>query len=302
MKTRKTHSPDSLGSAAAASSTQLTTALFKRFCRIAHDQAGISLKDGKEALVSARVSKRVRHLGLPSLRSYLEYLEADESGEELVHFLDVITTNFTRFFREPEHFDDLQRFVESRARRGQERFTIWCAAASTGEEPYTIAMSLKTLIEQLHLEVRILATDISTRVLHTAMEGRYSDKSIAELADRDRKRFFVREGRAGTADPTWLVRPELRSLIVFDRLNLAQPPFPMKGPFDVIFCRNVMIYFTPDVRATLVHEMERLLAPEGLLILGHAETLSGMKTALKPLRPSVYQKTAHAHRTHAARP
>jgi chemotaxis protein methyltransferase CheR len=267
----------------------LNPALFRKFCRIAREQAGIRLGKGKEALVSARVSKRVRKLGLPSIRAYLKYLEADETGEEIVQFLDVITTNFTRFFREPEHFEELKRFVVKRHQEGQREFKLWCTAASTGEEPYSMAMALKGLVDGLGIEFRILATDISTKVLGVARAGVYPDKCVTELPSKDRHRFFVKRRESDGKDVMWGVRPDVRERVVFDRLNLAQPPFPMKGPFDVIFCRNVMIYLEQQIRAGLVAEMERLLRPGGLLIVGHAETLTGIRSGLTLVRPSVYR-------------
>jgi len=267
----------------------LNPALFRKFCRIAHEQAGIHLKEGKEALVSARVSKRVRKLGLPNIRSYLKYLEADTTGEEVVHYIDVITTNFTRFFREPEHFEDLKRFVARKSQAGQNQFKLWCTAASTGEEPYSIAMALKDLVDAFGIEFRILATDISTKVLGVAREALYPEKCVSEISMRDRHKFFLKERGPDMKDTWWRVRPEVQARVVFDRVNLAQPPFPMKGPFDVIFCRNVMIYLDQEIRSNLVIEMERLLRPGGLLMVGHAETLTGIRSGLRLIRPSVYE-------------
>jgi chemotaxis protein methyltransferase CheR len=279
--------------AGASSLPVMERSIFRRFCQLAYQEAGIHLKEGKEALVSARVSKRLRALGLPDLRSYLDYLENDESGQELVHFLDVISTNFTRFFREPAHFELLRRTVQHWNRQGQHLFRVWSAAASSGEEPYSLAMVLLGLAETMPIDCRVLATDISSRMLSFARAGVYPDKAVAELPGVDRHKYFIRRGARGAADTTWEVRREVRARVAFHRLNLAAPPFPMRGPFDVVFCRNVMIYFDNPVRARLVAEIERLLRPGGLLVIGHAETLTAIKTNLRSRGPSVYVKDDH---------
>jgi chemotaxis protein methyltransferase CheR len=279
-----------MANAALIRTTGLNPALFRKFCRIAHEEAGLHLKDGKEALVSARVSKRMRTLGIANVRGYLRYLQEDPSGEEIVHFVDVVTTNYTRFFREPEHFNELKCFVERSAQAGQTRFKLWCAAAATGEEPYSMAMALAALIESARLDVRILATDISTKALRVAREALYPDKCVADIPTDVRRKSFVPCCDPPGNQPWWQVRPELRARVVFDRVNLSQPPFPMKGPFDAIFCRNVMIYLNQHVRSNLVTEMESLLRPGGLLVVGHAETLTGLRSGLTMIRPSVYQR------------
>jgi chemotaxis protein methyltransferase CheR len=220
----------------------------------------------------------------------LRYLEDDASGAELGHFLDAIATNFTRFFREPEHFTALTEFVQQSSARGQRHFKLWCAAASTGEEPYSMAMTLEDLAERNFLDFKILATDISQKVLTLARDATYSDKAVAPLTKAQRHKYFRKiEGPPGS-EPQWHLKPVITRRVTFHRLNLAKPPFPMRGPFDVIFCRNVMIYFDAQVRATLVGELERLLRPGGLLALGHSETLTGINHSLEMIRPSVYTR------------
>lgn len=263
--------------------------VFKKLCRIAYETAGINLKEGKETLVAARVAKRLRALGLASERDYLKYLESDASGKELVCFLDAITTNYTRFMREPDHFDTLSKMVSSGSLPARHRFHIWCAAAATGEEPYTIAITLLDAPGGRDLDFKILATDISTRALKAAIAGSYEEGVVEPLSRTQRTKYLHREENA-----RYLVRPEVKGRIVFRRLNLAKPPFPMKGPLDVVFCRNVMIYFDQAIRQTLVAEIERLLVPGGILFIGHSETLSGITTGLRAVRPSVYRKPAAA--------
>lgn len=261
----------------------METALFERFRSIAWKQAGIELREGKESLVAARVAKRLRALGLESEEAYLHRLETDVSGEELVQFLDVISTNFTSFFREPEHFELAVAEVERWKASGQKRFRFWSAASSSGEEPYSLAMALADPLGGA--DWRILATDISTRVLSHASAATYPAHQLRTIPAPLASRLVVRN-----ADGGFTIRPELAEHVVFKRLNLAQPPFPMQGPIDLVLCRNVMIYFDREVRQRLVSEIERLLKPGGLLMTGHSETLNGLRTGLVLLRPSVYRK------------
>jgi chemotaxis protein methyltransferase CheR len=264
--------------------------LFERFTALAYDKAGISIKPGKEALVQARVAKRLRALSLPGPEAYLGYLEQDQSGEELLRFLDVISTHFTSFFREPDHFELLATELEKLLARGQKRIRIWSAASSTGEEPYTLAMTALGVAGVDQADVKILATDIAADTLKQAAAGRYGASRVGPVPKALLGRFFDR--RADAADPDgeiYVVKPELRSLVTFGRLNLAQPPFPMKGPMDVVFCRNVLIYFDTPTRQRLLTAIEGLLAPGGLLCIGHTETLNGIRSRLKMVRPSVFR-------------
>jgi chemotaxis protein methyltransferase CheR len=261
--------------------------VFRRFCEIAYSQAGISIKEGKESLVSARVAKRVRSLGLSSEKEYLAHLEADETGDELVSFLDAISTNYTRFFREPDHFDAVATAVGRWSAAGQRRFKLWSAASSSGEEPYTLAI---TLLERCPgVEFELLATDISTRVLGRASAAVY-DAGIHETVARPLlDRYFVR-GHDADGDPTYTVAPAVRRRLLFRRLNLAEVPYPMRGPLDIVFCRNVMIYFDLAGRQKVVSEVERLLKPGGMFVVGHSETLEGTRSSLRRIGSSVFCK------------
>jgi chemotaxis protein methyltransferase CheR len=264
--------------------------VFRKLCQIAYDSAGISLREGKESLVSARINKRIRALGLASEKDYLEYLEGDESGEELIHFLDVISTNFTHFYRESEHFEILSRHLATLAETGQSRFRIWCAASSTGEEPYTIAITAAETLALENTDLRILATDISTRVLARAAHGVYEARALKDVPASAKLRYFSTDGRHNDETALYTVTDTLKQLLVFRRLNLATPPFPMKGGFDAIFVRNVMIYFDHATRARLIAECLRLLAPKGLLFVGHSESLSGIDAGLQKVASSVFSR------------
>jgi chemotaxis protein methyltransferase CheR len=264
--------------------------VFRALRDLAYEQAGIDIGDEKEPLVAARVGKRMRALGLGTEREYLDKLQADTTGGELVQFLDAISTNFTSFFRESEHFDQLASAIKSWHDQGQTRFRIWSAASSSGEEPYTIAIVLSELFRQAAVDFRILATDISTKVLGMAQQGRYAARQVQPVRKDLLERYFVRDGADRTGEATYEVVPSLKPHIAYRRLNLSRPPFPMSGPFDVIFCRNVMIYFDARVRQALVSEMERYLRPGGYLMVGHAETLSGLDTGLTLVTPSTYRR------------
>ncbi len=260
--------------------------VFRRFCEYALKEAGISLGPRKEALVAARVGKRMRALGLANEAAYLAYLEAEKTGQELIRFLDVISTNHTAFFREPDHFDLLRTLVTTWYSEGQRTLRIWSAASSTGEEPYSIAMTVRSAVTAPDLDFKLLATDLSTRVLAAAEAGIYSAERIEKVDRSLRQRFFVHLAKGSDE---YQVRPELRRDLVFRRLNLSQPPFPMRGPLDVVFCRNVLIYFDQPVRQRLISAIEGLLKPGGWLFIGHSETLAGIASNFRALRPSIFQ-------------
>jgi chemotaxis protein methyltransferase CheR len=262
----------------------MENSVFQRFCAHAHQQAGIALGPSKEALVTARVGKRMRALGLEDERSYLDYLESDQTGEELVQFLDVISTNHTAFFREPDHFDILRTILADWKRAGMQRLRIWSAASSTGEEPYSIAMTVLDTLDT-SVDFKVLATDISTRVLGVAEKAVYPAEKVAAIPRPLIARFFQRDGK----DPeSYRVCDQVKQQVVFRRLNLSQPPFPMRGPLDIIFCRNVLIYFDLEVRQRLLLAMQELLRPGGWLFLGHTETMTGVSTDFRMSRPSVF--------------
>lgn len=266
----------------------MDAALFRRFCDLAYQKAGIFLKEGKESLVAARIAKRLRVLGLVDDRQYLNYLEQDNSGDELVQFLDAISTNYTSFLREREHFDFLMDCIKKWISEGQHRIRVWCAASSSGEEPYSLAITILDAAGDQKIDLKILATDISTKVLSQASSGFYDSTRIEPLSALQRERYFIFKEKKANNEKIFEVRPEVKKKIVFKRLNLSQPPFPMSGPLDVIFCRNVMMYFDHRVRQGLVNELERLLSFHGFITIGHAETLNGLTTPLVPFRPSIY--------------
>lgn len=259
---------------------------FEKFRRLIHQTCGISLGETKDALLSSRVAKRMRQLGLSSHSDYFDVVVGDASGAEMQCLIDAVSTNVTSFFRETEHFEILANHLSSLVAAGQPRIHMWSAACSTGEEPYSMAMVASQVVGAT-AKVRILATDISAGALATAQAGRYP----AERVSRIPSQYAAGQLRVGP-DGDWHVSAAVRSMVAFSPINLAKPPFPMRGPLDVVFCRNVMIYFDRTTRQHLVREIERLLPPGGLLMLGHAESLAGVECSMKALAPAVYRKTA----------
>jgi chemotaxis protein methyltransferase CheR len=268
----------------------MDAAVFAQFREIVYKSSGIALSEGKESLVSARVAKRMRSLGLASHEEYLKYLRNDKTQAELVQLLDVISTNVTSFFRESDHFDFLTQLVSGWLAGGQRRFRFWSAASSTGEEPYTLAMVINEALRGYEVDWKILATDISTRVLDACRQGVYRQASIKTIPERLVKQYFEARKTGPDGEKEYAVKNELKSHISFQRLNLSTPPFPMNGPFDVVMCRNVMIYFDNHVRGNLLAEAYRLIKPGGFLMVGHAESLTGMMSRFKTVRPSIYSK------------
>ena len=275
-------------------SVELTDGQFNRISNLVKDLAGINLHDGKKELVKARLNKRLRTLGLKTFDQYIEYLRNDDGGSEIVLMLDAISTNLTSFFRENTHFNYLNetilpRVVANAHRTGNKRLRIWSAGCSSGEEPYTIAICLRENVPAPDSwDVRLLATDLSTRVLDRAVTGVYGEQRIKSVSRHIRAKYFSQIERQ--PDPLYKVNGSLRGWITFGRLNLMEP-WPMRGPFDVIFCRNVMIYFDKDTQNRLVNRFWDLLGQGGTLLIGHSESLTGVKHNFRYVQPTVYEKT-----------
>jgi len=230
----------------------------------------------------------MRTLKFDRHQEYFNYIIADTTGNEIIHLIDAISTNVTQFFRESHHFDFLADTILQWNKKGQKRFRFWSAGCSTGEEPYSLAMTLlETGIGQI-TDTRILATDISMKVLKHCINGEYSAQKMKDVSPMFRERYFDKEGVRESAQYT--VKPVLKNMITFKRLNLSVVPFPMQGPMDMIFCRNVVIYFDNTVRKKLLDEFYRLLKPGGYLMVGHAESLTGLLSNFKSVMPSVYAK------------
>jgi chemotaxis protein methyltransferase CheR len=272
----------------------LSDALFRKFAKLVYEKAGISLSDAKHELVRSRLLKRLRVLHISTFEDYYHYLsERDASGDELVHMLDSISTNKTDFFREIQHFDFLAEsvlpaIIERAHKTDLRRIRIWSAGCSSGEEPYTLAMVIRDIVDG-SWDTKILATDLSTRVLQTAYEGVYEEGRMAGVPAKYRTNCFEKERQS--SGNVFRVKPDLRKMITFRRLNLMDPTYPFSGKFDVIFCRNVMIYFDKPTQEELVNKFHRYLATGGYLFIGHSESLTSLKTPFQFVRPTVYMRT-----------
>ncbi|EAT12555.1 protein-glutamate O-methyltransferase CheR [Bermanella marisrubri] len=257
---------------------------FSRLSRIAFDVSGIVLSDAKKELVYSRIARRVRALGLSRFSEYCEYLDR-EKEKELNEFINSITTNLTSFFRESHHFEFLAKEIITQWRKNpKEPIRIWSSACSTGPEPYSIAITLRKNIKVDNLDIRILATDLDSDVLKKAKSGEYPLKEI-ELLPRDYHNCFYKNEDGAKAR----IKDEYKGLIQFNRLNLLGP-WPMKKKFDVIFCRNVVIYFNKDTQVELFNRLHDALKPNGYLMIGHSENLYGANHLFKPLGRTIYQK------------
>ncbi|MCF7886330.1 MAG: methyltransferase domain-containing protein [Candidatus Marinimicrobia bacterium] len=262
--------------------------LFNKIRKIVYDKSGINISEKKEALVSSRTRKRMRKLNIDDYQEYFDYLKQDESGKELVKFLDVISTNVTHFFRESEHFDFLADQFRKGIQQGQKKFRFWSAACSSGEEPYSMAMTLLEALNGESIDFKILGTDISTAVLANAMNGLYVEKKMNKIDKKLLKKYFIEENNGSLKK--YRASNKLKRLILFRRLNLSEIPFPIKSKMDIIFCRNVMIYFDQYHRSRLLKELYRLLKPGGYLITGHSESITGINRNFEVVRPSIYYK------------
>ena len=261
---------------------------FEAFRKLVYEKAGIALGEKKEALVAARLSKRMHLLNIDSFEDYMETIKADNTGNEIVQLLDSISTNVTHFFRENQHFDFIVPQIDNWYSQGQRKLRIWSAGCSSGEEPYTIAMTVLEALKGRTADIKILATDLSTRILTRAMSGVYGAKDVGKIPENYLKTYFNRSIEDNQTN--YQIIPQCRSIISFQRLNLLSMPYPMKGPFDLIFCRNVMIYFDNDMRKKLLEQYFKLLKTGGYLLVGHAESLTGMLSGFKSVKPSIYIK------------
>jgi chemotaxis protein methyltransferase CheR len=264
---------------------------FERVRGLIYKRAGISLADSKQEMVYSRLARRLRATGITSFAKYLDDLEAGRMPAEWESFTNALTTNLTSFFREAHHFPLLAEHVKKH--RG-ETLNIWCSASSTGEEPYSIAITVCEAFNTLSPPVHIIATDIDTNVLATAANGIYPIDRIDKLTLDQQRRFFLK----GKGDKAGLVRarPELRQLITYRQLNLLDDHWDIRGPFDVIFCRNVMIYFDKATQRKILSRFVPLMKPDALLFAGHSENFLYVSDALKLRGKTVYELDPAAHR------
>lgn len=261
---------------------------FRLLAKFAHDSAGIFLPDSKRNLVYGRLSRRLRALGLNSFREYYEYLSSNRS--EVQRFINAISTNLTKFFRESHHFRHFEQvIVASVSQDSPKKVRIWSAGCSTGEEPYTIAAVVNRKVSgRRNVDIRILATDIDTDVLATAIRGEYLESSIDDVPPAFREMFT--EKAAGNVDKVFIA-DDVRDFVRFRHLNLMES-WPFRGTFDAIFCRNVMIYFDAPTKARLLDRFAECLNPGGWLYIGHSESLTRSHPLLELEGKTIYRRRA----------
>lgn len=263
--------------------------IFEKFRSIIYRESGIVLPPEKLPLLSSRIQKRLSALGLKSERDYLDIIELDVSGDELVNLIDVVSTNVTHFYREEAHFSTYREILTALATTGKKEIKIWCAAASSGEEPYTLAIEAEEALKATAAKYKILATDICTKVLKVAMQASYGIEPTEKIPS-DLKRKYLHAVQLGGRN-IMQINEELTRNLLFKKLNLVSFPYPLRGPLDIIFCRNVMIYFDKPTRERIVNEFWRLTAPGGYLFLSHSENLLGIDHQFTKILGSVYRKS-----------
>jgi len=260
---------------------------FEFIQNLAYQETGILLPEKKKHMVYSRLCRRLRHLRLTNFTQYCQLIQQDQ--RELINFVNALTTNLTAFFREDHHFDYLEDYVvpEWQLRRSK-RLRIWSSACSTGEEPYSIAMTLAEHFSSPEWDLKILATDLDTNVLNKAAKGWYHDDKLTSLPQRYRAKY------AQSADNGIQMKKILQSMIHFKRLNLLGS-WPMSGQFDIIFCRNVLIYFDNETKAKIIARFRQQLASNGILIIGHSETLTNISEEFKLIGKTIYQPLGGDH-------
>lgn len=260
-----------------------TNSDFARIKALIYKHAGISLHDGKHAMVYSRISRRLRATGHNSFREYLDWLE-QTGGAEWQEFVNALTTNLTSFFREGHHFVELDRLVRA---AGPRDWKIWCSAASTGEEPYSIAMTMAEVLG-INGQFRVWSSDIDTKVLQTAARGVYKLESMKNVSTAQLQKYFLK-GKGNSAGMA-RVKPELQKHVEFFTLNLIEESWPLKEQFDIVFCRNVMIYFDAATQRQILARIHRVMKPQGTLFVGHSENFSDARTLFTLRGKTVYEK------------
>jgi chemotaxis protein methyltransferase CheR len=259
---------------------------FERVRRLIHSCAGISLSSAKQDMVYSRLTRRLRALKLSSFTEYLDRLEGN-GGAEWERFVNALTTNLTAFFREAHHFDALKQHVKAQQSRSAHPVRLWCSAASTGEEAYSMAIAMCELFDSLAPPVQILASDLDTEVLAVAAAGAYGAERVERMDSSRLHRYFVADESAPPGAVR--VRPELQKLLRFKPINLLRNNWQVSGPLDAIFCRNVMIYFDRSTQYGILKRFVPLLRPNGLLFAGHSESFMHAADLFRPLGRTVYE-------------
>lgn len=266
---------------------------YKYICDLVYEYSRINLGDNKKELVAARLGKRLRAYNFQTYEEYCHFLGTAEGKDELVHLVDAISTNHTQFFREIKHFEFLRTIALptwcGRLEKDKHQLNVWSAASSSGEEPYSLAIELSEFFSlKSGWSWQIEATDISTKILDRARSGVYPTDRITAIPQDALRRYFQKGTKQW--EGYFRVKQELRDRVHFTNLNLLQPSYPFTTPFHIIFCRNVMIYFDKPTQEELIAKLFQLILPGGYLMIGHSESLTGIRHDFKTLKPAVYQR------------
>lgn len=271
----------------------LSENIFKKLGSFIQSECGIKMPPGKRLMVQSRLMKRLRALEISSFEEYWAFIQSTEDKDEVINLINAVSTNKTDFFREPDHFKYLidtvlPELIKNRPSEIREPFKFWSAGCSTGEEPYTLAMVLSDFAEKNRsFKFKILATDISTKVIEHGRIAIYSKERIDPIPMKMKQKYLLKS--KDPANKVVRIIPKLRSKVIFRRLNFLDN-FRLKEKVEVIFCRNVVIYFDRDIQKKLVEKFYEQLIPGGFLFMGHSETINGLNTKFKTVAPTVYQK------------
>lgn len=270
---------------------ELTDKQFAKLSEFIYSNYGIKMPPVKKIMLQSRLHKRLKALGLPNFDEYLKYLFSDHAhNEEVVNMIDVVSTNKTDFFREPAHFDFLEESgLDAIVNKGVKNIKVWSAGCSSGEEPYTLAVCLHNYLSRYPgVDFSIVATDISTKVLKQAKTAVYAEDRINVVPLNLKKKYFLKS--KDRINPRVKVVEALRNKIVFQRLNFMDTSYSMNGPFDIVFCRNVLIYFDKSTQEAVINKLCGKLKPKGYFFLGHSESTAGLKVPLTQIKPTIFER------------
>ncbi len=274
---------------------KLSTSEFNKLSNFIFTEYGIKMPDVKKTMLQSRLQKRLRALNMTSFSEYVEFVFSKKGQtEEVIHMMDVVSTNKTDFFREPVHFDFIKNHIIPQKYGGgnyRRPIKIWSAGCSSGEEPYTIAITMNELKDDYPaLDYSILGTDISTQMLQNAMNGIYKESRVLNIPMSIKRKYFLKS--KNRENPTVRVIPELRKKIIFQRLNFMEPTYKISEDFDIIFCRNVLIYFDQKTQENVIRKLTKRLKPEGYFFLGHSESITNFELPLQQIKPTIFIKTS----------
>ena len=269
---------------------QLSDKDFQMLSSYIYNEYGIKMPPIKRVMLQSRLQKRLRQLNIPTFKEYCNYVFSPEGSEEVIHMMDVVSTNKTDFFREPMHFDYLREVIlPELVAKGKKMIKIWSAGSSSGEEAYSIAITINEFSEtKSHIDFQIIGTDISTIVLKTATEAIYKENRLEGIPLSIKHKYFLKS--KDTEKKLVKVIPKIRTKVRFGRLNLMDISYPIYDTFDVIFCRNTLIYFDRETQEKVITKLCKHLAPNGYFFLGHSESITNMNVPLKNIKPTIFRK------------